>query len=382
MSHDDYFAGKAPQTFARRHLLSGGAVLAAAAAVGAALPHGAAAQSGRPSAGGTLARAPARRRLGSLQVSPIGLGCMSMAPGFYNPPPEPRDMVALIRSAVDRGVNFFDTAEVYGPHVSERIVGEALQPVRNQVVIASKFAFQIENGRVTGRNSRPEHIRRAVEGMLQRLRTDRIDLLYLHRVDASVPVEDVAGTVGQLIREGKAREFGMSEVAPDTLRRAHAVQRVAALQSEYSLLERLPEVAVLDVCQELGIGFVPWGPTCRALLADRFNEYSRFAEPDRRASVPFFAPDALGENMAVVRLARQWGERKGVTPVQFALAWLLAQRPFIVPIPGTTKLHHLDEDLGALKVEISPTELREFRARLEQLKVVGARARDLAFKNE
>jgi aryl-alcohol dehydrogenase-like predicted oxidoreductase len=307
---------------------------------------------------------------------------MSMAPGFYNPAPDPRDMVALIRAAVDRGVTFFDTAEVYGPYISEEIVGEALQPVRDQVVVASKFAFQIENGRVTGRNSRPEHIRQAVEGMLRRLRTDWIDLLYLHRMDPQVPVEDIAGTVGQLIREGKAREFGMSEVAPETIRKAHAVQPVAALQSEYSLLERLPEVAALDLCAELGIGFVPWGPTGRALLADRFNEYSRFAEGDRRASVPFFAPDALPANMAVVKLTRSWADRKGVTPVQFALAWLLAERPFIVPIPGTTKLHHLDENLGALTVRITPEELLQFRSQLAQITVVGARSSEEAFRNQ
>lgn len=307
---------------------------------------------------------------------------MNMVAGFYNPAPDPKDMVALIRAAVDRGVTFFDTAEVYGPFASEEIVGEALQPVRDQVVIASKFAFQIEDGRVTGRNSRPEHIRQAIEGMLRRLRTDRIDLLYLHRMDPNVPIADIAGTVGELILEGKAREFGMSEVAPDTIRQAHAVQRVAAIQSEYSLLERLPEVAVLQVCEELGIGFVPWGPTGRALLTDRFNEYSRFAEADRRANVPFFTPQALEADMAVVKLARDWGAQKGATPVQFALAWLLAERPFIVPIPDTTRLHHLHENLGALNVHITPEELKAFRAQLSQVNVIGARARDEAFRNQ
>jgi aryl-alcohol dehydrogenase-like predicted oxidoreductase len=363
----------------RRDVLIGAATMAAAPLLAGG------SVAAQPPAG-TAPASPAsrsdRRRLGGLEVSAIGLGCMSMAPGFYNPAPDPRDMVALIRAAVDRGVTFFDTAEAYGPFISEEIVGEALQPVRNQVVVASKFAFQIENGRVTGRNSRPEHIRQAVEGMLRRLRTDRIDLLYLHRMDPQVPVEDIAGTVGQLIREGKAREFGLSEVAPETIRKAHAIQPVAALQSEYSLLERLPEVAALDLCEELGIGFVPWGPTGRALLADRFNEYSRFAEGDRRASVPFFAPDALPANMAMVKLTRTWADRKGVTPVQFALAWLLAERPFIVPIPGTTKLHHLDENLGALTVRIPPEELLQFRSELTQIKVVGARPGEEAFRNQ
>jgi aryl-alcohol dehydrogenase-like predicted oxidoreductase len=363
----------------RRDVLIGAATMAAAPLLAGG------SVAAQPTAG-TAPASPAsrrdRRRLGGLEVSAIGLGCMSMAPGFYNPAPDPSDMVALIRAAVDRGVTFFDTAEAYGPFISEEIVGEALQPVRNQVIVASKFAFQIENGRVTGRNSRPEHIRQAVEGMLRRLRTDRIDLLYLHRMDPQVSVEDIAGTVGQLIREGKAREFGLSEVAPETIRKAHAIQPVAALQSEYSLLERLPEVAALDLCEELGIGFVPWGPTGRALLADRFNEYSRFAEGDRRASAPFFAPDALPANMAMVKLTRTWADRKGVTPVQFALAWLLAERPFIVPIPGTTKLHHLDENLGALTVRIPPEELLQFRSELTQIKVVGARPGEEAFRNQ
>jgi aryl-alcohol dehydrogenase-like predicted oxidoreductase len=327
---------------------------------------------------------PGRRRLGSLEVSPIGLGCMNMAPGFYNPAPDPQKMVAVIRAAVERGVTLFDTAEVYGPHVSEQIVGEALEPVRNQVVIASKFGFEIagESPNVRNRNARPEHVRQAVEGMLRRLRTDRIDLLYLHRMDPQVPVEDIAGTVRDLIRDGKARYFGMSEVSPDTIRRAHAVQPVSAIQSEYSLLERLPEVAVLDLCEELGIGFVPWGPTGRALLADRFNEYSRFAEDDRRATVPFFTAEALQANMSLVNLTREWADRKGATPVQFALAWLLAERPFIVPIPGTTKLHHLQENLGALNVEISPEELGQFREQLAQIEVVGARSREEALRDQ
>lgn len=351
----------------RRTLL---AVAALATAV-ATLPAGAqAARSGK-------------RRLGPLEVSPIGLGCMNMAPGFYNPAPDPRDMVAVIRAAHDRGVTLFDTAEVYGPHVSERIVGEALRPIRERVVLASKFGFEIDGSlNSRNRNARPDHIRQAVDGMLRRLQTDRIDLLYLHRVDPNVPIEDVAGTVKDLIAAGKARAFGLSEASPANIRRAHAVQPVAALQNEYSLVERQPEIAALSLCQELGIGFVPWGPTGRALLADRFNEYSRFDPADRHGSVPYFAPDALAANMALVRLTRKWADAKGCTPVQFALAWLLAQRPFIVPIPGSTKIHHIRENLGALDVRINRDELARFGTELAQVAVVGSRPREAADRDQ
>jgi aryl-alcohol dehydrogenase-like predicted oxidoreductase len=372
---------KEPETLGklrRRDFIGAGAVAAAAAL---SISSTASAQSNSGTGAAAIVPTTNRRRLGSLEVSPIGLGCMNMVAGFYNPAPDPKDMVAVIRGAVDRGVTFFDTAEVYGPFASEEIVGEALEPVRDQVVIASKFGFAFQGNRVTGRNSQPAHIRQAVEGTLRRLRTDRVDLLYLHRMDPNVPVEDIAGAVRDLIREGKAREFGMSEVEPDTIRRAHAVQPVAAIQSEYSLLERIPEAGVLDVCEELGIGFVPWGPTGRALLTDRFNEFTRFDPEDRRAEVPFFTPEALKANMAVVDLARAWGERKRATPVQLALAWLLAERPFIVPIPGTTKLHHLEENLGALKVQITPDELQQFRAELSEIKVVGARSPEEATRN-
>ncbi|MBY3416332.1 aldo/keto reductase [Rhizobium laguerreae] len=361
----------------RRDLLGVGALVAAG--LTAALP--AAAQTGGAVAPQSTAAVPGRRRLGNLEVAPIGLGCMNMVAGFYNPAPDPKEMVSVIRGAVERGVTLIDTAEVYGPFASEEIVGAALEPIRDQVVLASKFGFGFQDARATGRNSQPAHIKEAVEGMLRRLRTDRIDLLYLHRMDPDVPVEDIAGAVSDLIKEGKARAFGMSEVAPATIRRAHAVQPVAAIQSEYSLLERLPEVAVLDLCAELGIGFVPWGPTGRALLTDNLNEFSRFDPVDRRAQVPLFTPEALEANMAVVRLAREWADRKGASPVQFALAWLLAERPFIVPIPGSTKLHHVVENLGALNVQISPEELQQFRTQLGQIKVVGARSAEEATRD-
>lgn len=322
-----------------------------------------------------------QRRLGPLEVSSLGLGCMAMAPGFYNPAPERSAMVRLIRDAHRMGVTFFDTAEVYGPFISEEIVGEALAPIRGEVVLATKFGFNYTGMSVTGRNSRPDYIKTRVEGMLTRLRTDRIDLLYLHRMDPTVPIADIAGAVGDLITSGKVRAFGVSEVNPETLRGAHAVTPVAAVQSEYSLLERLPEVAMLEVCAELGVGFVPWGPTMRGLLADGFNAYSRFAAQDRRSNVSFFAPEALETNQAVVALARDWAQRKGATPVQIALAWLLAQRDFIVPIPGTTKWHHLRENLGALEVRFAADELTEFRAALAALPVAGNRAATEAMTN-
>lgn len=314
-----------------------------------------------------------KRKLGSLEVSPIGLGCMSMTSGHYNPPRDINEMIPVIRGAVERGVTFFDTAEYCGPFSNEVLVGEALAPVRDQVVIATKFGFQFENGKPVGRNSRPEHIRKAVEGMLQRLKTDRIDLLYLHRIDPKIPIVEVAGTVSELIKEGKVLHFGLSEVLPKTLRQAHAVQPVTALQSEYSLVQRLHENQVLDTCEELGIGFVPWGPVCRGFLADKFNEYSRFSEESRFAEVPYFTPEALRVNTDLLDLVRDLGRRKGATPAQLSLAWLLAQKPFIVPIPGTTKLHHLEENLGAIDGKFSAEELREFRNAFSKIELLGVR---------
>jgi aryl-alcohol dehydrogenase-like predicted oxidoreductase len=291
-------------------------------------------------------------------------------------------MIAHIRQAVERGVTFFDTAEVYGPFTSEELVGEALAPFKGKVVIATKFGFNFQDGRTSGRNSRPENIRRAVEGSLKRLKIESIDLLYQHRADPNVPVEDVAGTVRDLIKEGKVKNFGLSEMSPRTIRRAHAVQPVAAVQSEYSLMERVVENGILSTCEELGIAFVPWGPTARAFLTDRFNEYSRFAQEDRRASVPMFTPEALKANMPLLALARDWALRKGVTPAQFSLSWLLAQKPFIVPIPGTTNPHHLIENLGAAGVKFTADELREIRAGVSKIKVQGARAPESALVDQ
>lgn len=313
------------------------------------------------------------RMLGPLEVSPLGLGCMSMTSGSYNPPRSKAEMTPVIRGAFERGITFFDTAEVYGPFTNEEIVGQALRPIRDQVVIASKFGFAFSNGERAGRNSKPESIKRAVEGMLRRLQTDRIDLLYLHRVDPEVPVEEVAQTVAGLVQEGKVLHFGLSEVAPATLRRAHAVHPVAALQSEYSLVERAPENQILATCEELGVGFVPWGGVCRGFLADKFNEYSRFSEESRHASVPYFTPEAIHANMDLLGLVRDWAVEKNATPAQIALAWLLAEKPFIVPIPGSTKLHHIEENLGALRISLSSSELAEIRTAFSQIDLIGVR---------
>lgn len=323
---------------------------------------------------------PGKRKLGALEVSAIGLGCMSMKDSNYNPPRSTPEMISVIRGALERGVTFFDTAEIYGVYKDEELVGEALAPVRNQVVIATKFGFDIQGGKWSQdrRTSKPNDIRRAVEGSLKRLRTDRIDLLYQHRVDPNVPIEDVAGTVKDLIREGKVLHFGLSEASPETIRRAHAVQRVSALQSQYSMIERVHEHGALSTCEELGIGFVAYGPMGRALLADPFNEWSRFAKEDRRSSVPFFEPAALTNNMPLLVLIREWANKKDVTPAQISLAWLLAQKPYIVPIPGSTKLHHVKENQGSLEVNFSGSELKEFRASLEKIKIIGVRTPESA----
>jgi aryl-alcohol dehydrogenase-like predicted oxidoreductase len=314
-----------------------------------------------------------RRKLGSLEVSPLGLGCMEGS-AFYYPLPGRQRMIGVIRDAVERGVTFFDTAEGYGPFTNEELVGEALAPFKGKVAIATKFGFAYEGNRTTGRNSRPENIRRAVDGSLKRLKVDAIDLLYQHRVDPEVPIEDVAGTVKELIQAGKVKHFGLSEAGPNTIRRAHAVHPVTALQNEYSLMERNVENGTLALVEELGIGFVCWGPVARGFLTGRFGEGSRFGTNDNRASVPRFEPEAMKANLALADLVRAWSARKGVTMAQFSLAWLLAQKPFIVPIPGTTDPHHLAENLGALAVAFTPDELRQFRGELSNIRIVGERA--------
>ena len=313
-----------------------------------------------------------QRRLGSLQVSAIGLGCLPMV-GYYGGTYAKKDMIALIRRAYDSGVTFFDTAEVYGPYTSEEWVGEALAPVRDKVVIATKFGFGVEEGRPTALNSRPDHIRRAVEGSLRRLRTDHIDLLYQHRVDPKVPMEDVAGTVKDLIREGKVLHFGLSEASAASIRRAHAVQPVSAVQSEYSLLWREPETKIFPTLRELGIGLVPYCPLGRGFLTGAIDENSRFTT-GRLSTLPQFTPEALKHNMPLPRLIRSWAERKQCTMSQFAIAWLLAQAPWIAPIPGTTNPAHLDDFLGGAAVSLTPEELEEFEREYGGITLMGHRA--------
>jgi aryl-alcohol dehydrogenase-like predicted oxidoreductase len=310
-----------------------------------------------------------------LEVSAIGYGAMGLSTSYGTPTPR-GEAVALIRAAVERGVTFFDTAEVYGPWTNEDVVGEALAPVRDRVVIATKFGWDIDQATGEHRggvNSRPEQIRQSVEGSLRRLRTDRIDLLYQHRVDPAVPIEDVAGTVKALIAEGKVRHFGLSEAGVQTIRRAHAVQPVAALQSEYSLWWREPEAEILPALQELGIGFVPFSPLGRGFLTGQIDAATPFEPTDYRNTLPRFAPENRAANQAVVDLVRRVATRKGATPAQLALAWVLAQRPWIVPIPGTTKLHRLEENLGAADVELTPDDLREIDEATSRITVRGDR---------
>jgi aryl-alcohol dehydrogenase-like predicted oxidoreductase len=308
-----------------------------------------------------------------LRVSALGLGCMGLSHG-YGPATDTASAVALIRAAVERGVTFFDTAEVYGPYLNEDVVGQALAPVRDEVVIATKFGFTFgDDNKQQILNSRPEHIRKAVEGSLKRLRTDVIDLLYQHRVDPDVPIEDVAGTVKALIAEGKVKHFGLSEAGVQTIRRAHAVQPVAALQSEYSLWWREPETTVMPVLEELGIGFVPFSPLGKGFLTGAIDATATFGSDDFRSKVPRFLPDALAANQTLVLAVRQIAGEKGVTPAQVALAWLLAQRPWIVPIPGTTKLHRLEENVGGADVVLSADDLARVESVLKDVDVQGDR---------
>ena len=310
-----------------------------------------------------------------MEVSAIGLGCMGMTYG-YGPAPDKQEMISLIRSAVERGITLFDTAEVYGPFTNEEVVGEALAPVREQVIIATKFGFKPGpdgESRWTGLDSRPEHIREVAEGSLKRLGTETIDLFYQHRVDPNVPIEDVAGTVKDLIQEGKVGHFGLSEAGAQTIRRAHAVQPVAALQSEYSLWWREPEAEVLPVLEELGIGFVPFSPLGRGFLTGKIDENTTFDSSDFRNTLPRFTPDARKANQTLVDLLGRISERKKATPAQIALAWLLARKPWIVPIPGTTKLNRLEENTGAVEVELTVDDLRDIEGAASKIAIQGAR---------
>jgi aryl-alcohol dehydrogenase-like predicted oxidoreductase len=316
-----------------------------------------------------------KRTLGNstLEVSALGLGCMGLSYG-YGPATDRQQAIKLIRAAVERGVTFFDTAQVYGPFTNEELVGEALAPFRDQVVIATKFGFEFDSdGKEIGLNSRPEQIRRMTEGSLQRLGVETIGLYYQHRVDPNVPIEDVAGTVRDLIREGKVRHLGLSEAGAQTIRRAHAVQAVAALQSEYSLWWREPEAKVLPTCEELGVGFVPFSPLGKGFLTGKIDETTTFDSTDFRNTVPRFTPENRKANQAMVDLVSRIAAEKQATPAQVALAWLLARKPWIVPIPGTTKLHRLEENLGAVAVRLTPDDLREIEEAASHIAVHGAR---------
>ena len=322
------------------------------------------------------------RRLGSLVVSELGFGNMSLSSGHYGPGMDRAQGIRVIRDAHERGVTFFDTAEVYGPYVNEELVGEALAPVRNKVAIATKFGFKIDG--TNALDSRPERIRRVVEESLKRLRTDHIDLYYQHRVDPTVPIEDVAGTVRDLIKAGKVLHFGLSEPSAKTIRRAHAVQPVTAIQTEYSLIERSPEHnGVLQACEELGIGFVPWGPLGQGFLPGTMdaNAQSSFdPKNDLRATFPRFSPMVMQNNHPIIELLRTFGAKKGATPAQIALAWLMARKPWIVPIPGTTNMDHLRENIGAINIQLTPADLREIETAFSRIEIYGGRmdARQMA----
>ncbi|TIL64047.1 aldo/keto reductase [Mesorhizobium sp.] len=364
-------------TLRRRGFLGAAATLAAAPLLAGT---GSQAFAQAPGSGSeSAARASGRRKLGQLEVSSVGLGVQNMHRTYQTTVPTRPEMLNIIRAAHDHGVTFFDTAEAYGPHECERILGEAIAPFRDQVVITSKFGWNIdqETGeRRPGLISRPDHIKRVVEGMLKRLRTDRIDLLYQHRVDPEVPIEDVAGAVKDLMTEGKVLHWGLSEMGLKTLRRAHAALPVTAVQNEYSMLWRGPEKEVIPLCEELGIGFVPWSPLGVGFLTGAIDAGTRFAEGDIRGIESRFSPDNLPHNLALAELVKSWAERKQATPAQIALAWLLAQKPWIVPIPGSTQMPHMIENMGAAEVQFTPAEMAELNAAVATVEIRGARLPD------
>lgn len=317
-----------------------------------------------------------KRKLGSLEVTALGMGCMGLS-FRLGPPADKQESIRVIRAAAERGITLFDTAEVYGPFTNEQLVGEALAPIRDQALIASKFGFDIANGEIVALNSRPEHIKEVAESSLKRLKTDHIDLFYQHRVDPKVPIEDVAGAIKDLSQQGKVRNFGLSEASARTIRRAHAVQPVTAVQNEYSVWTRDPEPEVLPACEQLGVGFVAWSPLGQGFLTGKVAPDSRFdSATDLRATFPRFTPEAMKANMALVDVLRTMGERKNVTPAQMALAWLLAQKPWIVPIPGMDKTQYLDENIEAAEIEFTPGDLREIEAAYSKIPVQGNRLSD------
>ena len=357
----------------RRGFLSTAGSLAAVPFLGVADSQASARAAG---SGDAAAPAPGRRKLGTLEVSSVGLGVQNMTRTYQTTIPSRPEMLNIIRTAFDHGVTFFDAAEAYGPLEVERVLGEGIAPFRDKVVIASKFGFNVDpetGARRPGVISRPDHVKRAVEGMLKRLRTDRIDLLYQHRVDPQVPIEDVAGAVQDLMKQGKVLHWGLSEMGPQTLRRAHSALRVSAVQNEYSMLWRGPEEVVLSLCEELGIGFVPWSPLGVGFLTGAIDARTRFADGDIRKGESRFSPENLPQNLKLVELVKTWAERKRSTPAQIALAWLMAQKPWIVPIPGTTQMAHMLENTGAAAVRFTQPEIAELNASVAAIKVEGAR---------
>jgi aryl-alcohol dehydrogenase-like predicted oxidoreductase len=366
---------KPSSDFSRRKFLVGGAAIASAPLLTSRLlsASSAAAPTITPGKTSTVS---GRRKLGSLEVSSVGLGVQNMSRTYQTTIPTRSEMFNIIRTAFDRGVTFFDAAEAYGPHEVERILGEGVEPFRDKVVITSKFGWNIdlETGeRRPGLNSRPEHIKLAVDGMLRRLRTDRIDLLYQHRVDPQVPIEDVAGAVEDLMKEGKIRHWGLSEMGLKTLRRAHAALPVTAVQNEYSMLWRGPEQEVIPLCEQLGIGFVPWSPLGVGFLTGAIDKNTRFAQGDIRGIESRFSPENLPHNLSLVQLLKEWGERKNASPAQIALAWLMARKPWIVPIPGTTQMPHMLENIGADSLVFTPTEFTQLTTQLSAIKIQGLR---------
>ena len=367
-------ATKSTLEIGRRSFLEAAGGLAAAAILGTS-----AAAASRPSSASahrSATEAPSRRKLGVLEVSSVGLGVQNTSRTYQTTVPYRPEMINIIRTAFDRGVTFFDAAEAYGPHEVERILGEGIAPFRDKVVITSKFGWNIglETGeRRPGLNSQPGHIKAAVEGMLKRLRTDRIDLLYQHRVDPQVPIEDVAGAIKDLMKQGKVLHWGLSEMGPQTLRRAHAELAVTAVQNEYSMLWRGPEDVIIPLCQELGIGFVPWSPLGVGFLAGAIDAETRFADGDIRKVEPRFSPENLPQNLALVAVVKRWAERKRATPAQIALAWLMAQKPWIVPIPGTTQMAHMLDNIGAADVRFTRMEISELNADVSAIQIRGER---------
>lgn len=370
-----------PQHMGRRGFLLSAGALAAVPLVGAVGCAQTSTQATTPAPSkSTAATSLGRRKLGALEVSSVGLGVQNMTRTYQTTVPNRAQMIEIIRAAFDRGVTFFDAAEAYGPFEVERLLGDAIQPFRNKVVVATKFGWNIDQQtgqRLPGLNSKPDHMRVVVEGMLKRLKTDRIDLLYQHRVDPEVPIEDVAGVIKDLMSQGKVLHWGLSEMGLKTLRRAHAALPVTAVQSEYSMLWRGPEAAVISTCQELGIGFVPWSPLGVGFLTGAIDEQTRFAQGDFRGMTSRFSPENLPHNLALVKLLKSWAVRKDATPAQVALAWLMGQRPWIVPIPGTTQMAHMLENVGAANVRFSSAELAELDSAVRGIEVRGARLPDV-----